>query len=152
MFSISDASPENMNESQCTSADAMAKANPQIVAERQRMREEARPPLRHFDVSGPDMAVFAATINKQLASRNLMIPLFARNLHNSGPDEDIHEIFLRTTNELRTDVPAQVPEYRTTMRSKLCLKKAFKPNQDYKSEVKLTVSQKTRRALKLKTE
>lgn len=71
------------------------------------------------------MVVIAATINKQTATRDLMIPLLAKNLKNSGHDEDLQEVFLRTTNELRIEEPAQVPEYRTSMQRKLCLHHIF---------------------------
>lgn len=88
---------------------------------------------QHYDLSGPDIAVVAATINKQTASRNLLIPLLAKNLENSKADEGLHDVFLKTTDELRNNESTQVPEYRTTMRYKLCLHKVFRQNTPYKS-------------------
>lgn len=90
-----------------------------------------------FDVSGPDMLLLAATINNQLASRNVMIPKLAHNIRESSTDADLHDIFLQTTDEVRREVPAQVPEYRSTARLKICLKQVYSPKTKYKSDAKL---------------
>lgn len=79
------------------------------------------------------MAVVAATINKQTATRNLLIPLLAGNLQSSKPDEDLHDVFRKTVDILRDHEPTQVPEFRTTMRFKLCLHKIFRQENPYKS-------------------
>lgn len=98
----------------------------------------------HYDLSGPDMAVLAATINKQFATRNLLIPLLAKKLGSSAPGDDLHQVFLDTTNQLRTEARTQVPEYRTTMRYKICLHKCFRDNTNYKTASKLSLAQKTK--------
>lgn len=86
---------------------------------------------KHYDLSGPDMAVIAATINKQTATRNLLIPLLAEHLETSTEIDDLHDVFLKTTEELRKHAGAQVPEYRSTMKYKLCLKNIFSPDTEY---------------------
>ena len=101
----------------------------------------------HFDVQGPDMIVLAATINNQLASRNVMIPLLAYNIIESSTDADIHDIFLKTTDEVTREVPTQVPEYRSTTRLKVCLKQVYRPDVNYKSDVKLNLRQRISKVL-----
>lgn len=100
---------------------------------------------RHFDVSGPNMMVISATINKQIAETNLMIPLLARNLEQTKQEEDLYSVFLKTVDSLKRDVPVQNPELRSTMRHKFCLRKIFKEEIKYKSSVSLTVPQKVKR-------
>ena len=103
--------------------------------------------FQHYDIPCPDMAVIAAAINHQLANRNLLIPLLAKNLQSSDTDTDLHEIFLKTANDVRREVPAQVPEYRTTLRYKLCLKKVFKNSLRYESQITLSLMQKLRKLI-----
>lgn len=79
--------------------------------------------------------VLAATINNQTAERNLMIPLLAEMMEESHQDEGLYSVFLRTVDALRTVVPAQFPEFRSTMRHKICLRKMFNKEKDYKSSV-----------------
>ena len=93
------------------------------------------------------MAVIAAAINHQLANRNLLIPLLAKNLQSSDTDSDLHDIFLKTANDVRREVPAQVPEYRTTLRYKLCLKEVFKNSLRYESQITLSLMQKLRKLI-----
>lgn len=89
--------------------------------------------LQHepFSLPSPDMAVLSATIDKHYATRNLFIPILAEHLKISMADDDLHEVFLKTTNELRDEVPSQYPEYRTTLRHRLCLKKVFNEKINY---------------------
>lgn len=121
--------------------DAGPRMRPVVVANQQSMREPSRPVAKHFDVSGPDIMVLAATINKQTAHREVMIPLLAKHLKKAKVDDDMHSVFLKTVNRVRKDFPTQVPEYRSTMRYKVCLNKVFKSDIKYKSSVKLTGSQ-----------
>lgn len=119
--------------------DAVGRRNTEqqakMAAEKQTLTEQSRRAIRHYDVSGPDITVLAATINKQTASRNVMIPLLAKQLQSSDVDSDLNEVFLKTTDDVRAEVPRQVPEYRSTMRYKICLKKVFRKDKVYKSEV-----------------
>lgn len=104
--------------------------------------ELPRSEVRHFDLSGPDMIVLSATINRQTAQRNLMIPLLAEKLQTSGLDEDLLTLFIKTANAVRSNESAQVPEVRSTLIHKICLNKVFHGDLVYKSSVKLSVAQK----------
>ena len=101
----------------------------------------------HFDIRYPDTMVMIATVNGGKAERNVMIPLLAHNIIESSTDADIHDIFLKTTDEVRREVPTQVPEYRSTTRLKVCLKQVYRPDVNYKSDVKLNLRQRISKVL-----
>ena len=89
-----------------------------------------------YDVPGPDMMVLAATINHQVAYRNVMLPLLAENLRKAGAETNLHDIFLSTSECIKSEKPSQSPEFRSTMRYKICLKKTFNPDYRYYSKPK----------------
>lgn len=130
-----DASPRIYTEAAAEPKQEMSEVRPKQI-------EENLSAPTHFDLSGPDMIVLAATINKQTATRNLMIPTLANYLKTAKLDEDLLAVFLKTVNKVRKENPSQVPECRYTMRYKICLKKIFKKEIKYKSSVKLTNVQK----------
>lgn len=121
------------------SLDAVPKA---ISSNEEHRAEVSRPAIRNFDISGPDIMVLSATINKQTAQRNLMIPLLAKKIDESEQDDDLHAVFLQTIELIRKSNKTQVPELRTTMGPKICLKKIFNAEDAYKSSVKLNLAQK----------
>ena len=77
----------------------------------------------HFDVCYADNLVLMATVNGSKAERNLMIPLFAKNLISaSEKHSDLHEIFLKTNRDIIPLNSGQVAEMRSTLRYKLGLR------------------------------
>ena len=102
---------------------------------------------QHYEIPGADFAILAACINQRLARRNLMIKLLARNLQQSAEDDDLHEIFLKTAEEIREEEPLQIPEYRTTLVHKICLRKIFQPQAQYKSDIPSKLKHKVQRFL-----
>ena len=81
------------------------------------------------------MMVLAATINHQVAYRKVMIPLLAENLRKAGAETNLHDIFLSTSECIKSEKPSQSPEFRSTMRYKICLKKTFNPDYRYYSKL-----------------
>lgn len=76
----------------------------------------------HYDLQQRHLMVLTATVNGGIADRGQLIPIFARHLKHSGPDADMYDIFMKTHNELMEKVPDQIPEFRSTLTKKLCLK------------------------------
>lgn len=73
--------------------------------------------------------VLIATVSGSRAERNMMIPLFAKNLSMSGDQEDLYEVFLKTNQDIEDNTNAdQVAEFRSTLKRKLCLRSVFDPN------------------------
>ena len=52
------------------------------------------------------MIVLAATINHQVAYRNVMIPLLAENLRKAGAETKLHDIFLSTSVCIKSEKPS----------------------------------------------
>lgn len=107
----------------------------QAARQTQREVETSRLTVGPYELRWPDMMVLAATINKQSATRNLMIPLLARNMKNLKKDEGLYDAFLKTTDDVRKVEAAQVQYCQSTMRSKLCLKNIFSPEHAYQSSI-----------------
>lgn len=68
-----------------------------------------------------------AAVSGTEAYQNQMIPMFAQELKDPANKGDIYEIFLKTHHRLRTQVPDQIPEFRSTLSLKLSLRNIFKP-------------------------
>ena len=105
--------------SSCNAADVSPDACPAKEMFK-RGAEKSKP--TGYKIQGPDISILAATINSQIAFRNLMIPLLAENIRNSWLDTDLYVIFRQTSDMVRTEEPQQVPEHRSTLRYKLCQK------------------------------
>ena len=100
---------------------------------RQDQRKDNR---QHFDILGPDMLIIASTINNAVCSLNLMIPTLAKLLDSSSEDADLEEVAKLMNREVREVTGgSQIPEMRSTLNYKLCLKKIFNDNLKYKSEL-----------------
>lgn len=82
--------------------------------------------VAHFDLPGPDFAVLSATINGHFAYRGVFIPTLARNLQNSEQNDDLYEVFLKTTEMMKGSEFEQTPEFRSTMNKRLALRNIFK--------------------------
>lgn len=82
----------------------------------------------HFDILHDDFIVLMSTINGGLAVRGKLFEIFADVLKRSGCNEDIYNIFLKTRQRLRAEVPDQISELRSTLDRKLCLRNIFKPS------------------------
>lgn len=80
-----------------------------------------------YNLKHRDTVTIIATIGGGIAARNEMIPIFARLLKNSTEAQCISEIYLKMHDELRGKVHDQIPEFRTTLSKKLCLRKIFQP-------------------------
>lgn len=76
----------------------------------------------HYDLQQRDLLVLTATVNGGVAIRCQLIPILAHHLQRSAPGEDMYDVFLRTHNDLLESVPDQIPEFRSTLKKKLCLK------------------------------
>lgn len=81
----------------------------------------------HYDLQHRDTITLMATVNGGSAMRGEMIPIFSKHLANSVPTEGFYDIFLKTHIELLSKVPEQVPELRSTLTKKLCLRNIFIP-------------------------
>lgn len=81
----------------------------------------------NFDIKFRDFMVLIASVNGGAAHRNTMIPLFTKNLSQSTATEDLYEVFLKTHRGIITTASEQVPEFRSTLTHKLCLRKVFNP-------------------------
>lgn len=79
----------------------------------------------HYNIQHRDVVTMVATISGEVAYRNMMIPMFAEHLKNSKGD--IYQTFLRTHNQLKIEIPEQIPEFRSTLTHRLSLKNIFKP-------------------------
>ena len=85
------------------------------------------PQTSHFTLQHRDVLTMFASVSGGVAYRNFMIPMFAEELRQSSDREgDIYEVFLRTHNRLKKEVPAeQILEIRSTLSQKLCLTNIF---------------------------
>ena len=74
--------------------------------------------------------VISTTVAGGIAVRNSMIPALAEQLIKSEEDDDLYTIFLRAHNSVQNDPDVtkrgMVPECRSTMTKKLCLKKMLR--------------------------
>lgn len=87
---------------------------------------------QHFKIQSRDVITMMATVDGEVAYRNFMIPMFAEELRSSANNGDIYEIFLKTHEKLVDRLPAdarQIPEFRSTLTKKLCLRNIFVPQQ-----------------------
>ena len=87
---------------------------------------------QHFKIQSRDVITMMATVDGDVAYRNYMIPMFAEELRDSSNNGDIYEIFVKTHEKLIKKLPAearQIPEFRSTLRKKLCLRNIFVPRQ-----------------------
>ena len=116
---------------QRTSGTAASGSAASIPGASTRGEQGGPPPRSGYTIESRDMITMTATVNGDVAYRNQMIPLFASELQNSSNDGDIYEIFLRTHGRLReklkgTVAENQIPEFRSTLTQKLCLRNIFK--------------------------
>ena len=115
-----------------------AEARRHVQWSRQDQRKDNR---QHFDILGPDMLIIASTINNAVCSHNLMIPTLAKFLVSSSEDADLEEVAKLMNREVREVTGgSQIPEMRSTLNYKLCLKEIFNDNLEYKSELNRMVS------------
>ena len=87
---------------------------------------------RHFKIQSRDVITMMATVDGDVAYRNYMIPMFAEELRDSSNNGDIYEIFVKTHEKLIKKLPTgarQIPEFRSTLTKKLCLRNIFVPRQ-----------------------
>ena len=79
--------------------------------------------LRHF-------IVISTTVTGGIAVRNSMIPALAEQLIKANEDDELYTIFLRAHNSVQNDPDVtkcgMVPECRSTLTKKLCLKMLFR--------------------------
>ena len=83
--------------------------------------------MLHYDIKWRDFITMVAAVNGTEAYQNQMIPMFAQELKDPTNKGDIYEIFLKTHHRLKTQVPGQIPEFRSTLSLKLSLRNIFKP-------------------------
>lgn len=91
----------------------------------------AQPQRSGYTLENRDMIAMTASVSSDVAYRNQMIPLFASELRDSSENGDIYEIFLKSHGRLRdklkgTMAENQIPEFRSTLTQKLCLRNIFK--------------------------
>lgn len=76
-----------------------------------------------YDLTCPDMLVVHSSLYGGRAARNVMIPSLAKALLNSEEEEDLYGVVLATHMDMIEIEPEQIPEVRSTLRYRLCLKK-----------------------------
>ena len=87
---------------------------------------------QYFEIQSRDVITMMASVDGDVAYRNYMIPMFAEELRDSSNNGDIYEIFVKTHEKLIKKLPTearQIPEFRSTLRKKLCLRNIFVPRQ-----------------------
>lgn len=83
--------------------------------------------IEAYNIQHRDTVTIIATVTGGIAERNEMVPIFARLLKNSTNNQCISEIFPKMHDELKGKVSDQIPEFRSTLTKKLCLRKIFQP-------------------------